>query len=429
MNLKKLLLDPKTVLAAVVGGFLIGLFASPIGLALFPVGSLYIAFLSMCLLPILITAIINGIAGLLRDRNTRPIFKNMAVLYAAGLIIPCVIGMGSALLLQPGSHLSPNAQESIGALITAAPPEAKADGGILDFLLQVIPTNVFEALSSNDVMAIVFLSVSIGLALGTIQTHEANQALGLVRAIYDVFMQLYRWGILILAPGLLLFIAGVVAEIDAQTLLALTKFVVDFYIGGAILMLTLMLLFWRAVRGPLLPTLARLSNPNMLAFMTNNPIVALPATLDMLEQDYGVDRRVPDLVIPFGIFANQHGAVFLLSFLTLYLAQIYVIDLALQDYAVIAIGSIIAGATAVGGGPVLIPTVAPILGVVGIPTSMALVVLSTTDNLIGPVRTVTSLQANITLTVMAARRGKEKPAAPADPEHSQSHSPTQENAV
>lgn len=419
MNIKKLLLDPTTVLAAVVGGFLIGLLAPRVGIAVFPIGSLYIAFLSMCLLPILITAIINGIAGLLRDVNTRPIFKNMALLYAVGLLIPCVIGMGSALLLQPGSNLGSGAQESIGALITAAPPEAKADGGILGFLLQVVPTNVFEALSSNDVMAIVFLSVSIGLAIGTINTRETDQALGLVKAIYDVFMQLYRWGIIILAPGLLLFIAGVVAQIDVETLIALTKFVVDFYIGGAILMLILVLLFWRAVRGPLLPTLAKLSNPNMLAFMTNNPIVALPATLDMLEENYGVDRRVPDMVIPFGIFANQHGAVFLLSFLTMYLAQIYVIDLALHDYAVIAIGSIIAGATAVGGGPVLIPTVAPILGAVGIPTSMALVVLSTTDNLIGPARTVTSLQANITLTVMAARRGKEKPEAAADPAHAE----------
>jgi proton glutamate symport protein len=419
MTFKQIFLDPKTVLAAVVGGFLIGLYAPDIGLALFPIGSLYIAFLSMCLLPILITAIINGIAGLLRDLNTRPIFKGMAVLYAAGLIIPCVIGMGAALLLAPGSHLSPDAQESIGALITAAPPEPKGEGGILDFLLQVIPTNVFEALSRNDVMAIVFMSVCLGLAAGTIRTRETDQALGLIRAVYDVFMQLYRWGIVILAPGLLLFISGVVAQIDAETLLALTKFVVDFYIGGAVLMLILMVLFWRAVRGPLLPTLARLSNPNMLAFMTNNPIVALPVTLDMLEKDYGVDRRVPDMVIPFGIFANQHGAVFLLSFLTLYLAQIYVIDLNLQDYAVIAVGSIIAGATAVGGGPVLIPTVAPILGAVGIPTSMALVVLSTTDNLIGPVRTVTSLQANITLTAMSARRGKEKPAGPADPAHGQ----------
>jgi hypothetical protein len=61
----------------------------------------------------------------------------MTLLYVLGLIIPCVIGIGSALLLQPGSNLDPQAQESIGAMITAAPQEAKAEGGILGFLLNV----------------------------------------------------------------------------------------------------------------------------------------------------------------------------------------------------------------------------------------------------------------------------------------------------
>jgi Na+/H+-dicarboxylate symporter len=63
---------------------------------------------------------------------------------------------------------------------------------------------------------------------------------------------------------------------------------------------------------------------------------------------------------------------------------------------------------------VLIPTVAPILGAVGLPVSLALVVLATTDNIIGPLRTVLTLQANVTLTVMTARRGKERPEGPAD---------------
>ncbi len=79
MNIKKLLLDPKTVLVGVVGGFVIGLFAKPFGEALFPIGSIYIAFLSMCLLPILITAIVTGIAGLLRDPSTRLLFKTMTI--------------------------------------------------------------------------------------------------------------------------------------------------------------------------------------------------------------------------------------------------------------------------------------------------------------------------------------------------------------
>ncbi|WPL18228.1 Glutamate-aspartate carrier protein [Thiorhodovibrio winogradskyi] len=350
--LKRLLTDPKSVLVAVAGGFLIGLFAKPVGAALYPIGSLYIAFLSMCLLPILITAIVIGIAGLLQDPSTRPLFKPMAGLYALGLVIPCLVGIGIALLLAPGTGLGPGAEESIGALIIASPAAGKAEGGVLSFLAQVIPTNPFEALSTNQVMSIVFVSLCLGLALGVGKRETAEPALNFFKSINEAFMQLFRWAIVLLAPGLLLFISGLVAQIDARVLLALTKFVVAFYIGGLILMAVYLLLFWLAVRGPIIATLAKLSNPNVLAFMTNNPIVALPATLHTLEKDYGVDPRVPDLVIPFGIFANQHGAVFLLSFLTVFLAQIYVIDLGLQDYVIIAIGSIIAGATAVGGGEI-----------------------------------------------------------------------------
>ena len=419
MKLKNILLDPKTVLAAVVGGFVIGLFAQPLGEVLLPIGSLYIAFLSMCLLPILITAIVTGIAGLLRDPSTRVLFKNMAIYYVVGLTLPCVVGIFTALLLAPGSDLGLEAEKSIGALILASPAAPKETAGIFGFLSKIIPTNIFEALSTNEVMSIVFLSVSMGLAMGVIRARGVEQTLAFVDTIYEAFMQLFRWAIVILAPGLLCLIAGVVAQISIDTLLALTKFVAAFYVGGVILMIAYMLMFWLAVRGPLIATLSKLSNPNMLAFMTNNPILALPSALHTLEHDYGVDRRVPDLVIPFGIFANQHGAVFLLSFLTVFLAQIYVINLDFQDYVVISIGSIIAGATAVGGGAVLIPTVAPILGAVGIPTPLALVVLATTDNIVGPVRTVLTLQSNITLTILTARPGKEMPAAPVPDEASQ----------
>jgi proton glutamate symport protein len=407
MTIKKVLQDPKTVLVGVIAGFLIGLYAKPLGEALLPIGTLYVAFLTMCLLPILITAVVTGIAGLLRDASTRMLFKRMTILYLVGLILPCMVGILTALLLAPGKHLGPEAEKSIGALILASPAGPRQEGGIFDFLAKIIPTNIFEALSTNQVMSIVFLSVSMGLAMGVIQSRAVDQTLAIVDTIYQAFMQLFRWAIVVLAPGLLCLIAGIVAQISLDTLLALTKFVVAFYVGGVILMIVYMLLFWLAVRGPLIATLSKLSNPNMLAFMTNNPILALPSALHTLERDYGVDRRVPDLVIPFGIFANQHGAVFLLSFLTVFLAQIYVIDLGLQDYAVISVGSIIAGATAVGGGAILIPTVAPILGAVGIPTSLALVVLATTDNIIGPVRTALTLQSNITLTIMTARPGKE----------------------
>jgi len=184
MSLKRILSDPKAVMAAVAGGFLIGLFAKPVGEALYPFGSIYIAFLSMCLIPILITAIVIGIAGLLRDDNTRPLFRPMVGLYVVGLVLPCGVGIATALLLAPGTGLGPEAEQSIGALIIESPAAEKAEGGVLGFLAQIIPHNPFEALSTNDVMSIVFLSVCIGLALGMIRRESAKPALDFFQAIY-----------------------------------------------------------------------------------------------------------------------------------------------------------------------------------------------------------------------------------------------------
>jgi proton glutamate symport protein len=412
VNVRDVLTNPYTILGGVIAGFAIGLLYKPLGEALMPFGTLYIAFLSMCLIPILITAIVGGVGRLLRDPDTRNLFKPMTLYYVIGLVLPCAAGILTAVLLGPGTHLGPEAEESIGRLIIEAPVKAHENVTILGFLAQVIPANIFSALSANKVMSIVFMSVAIGLALGVVQARAADDALALVEAGYATFMQLFHWAIIILAPGLMCIVAGVVAQIDPQTLVSLTKFVGLFYVGGAILLIGYLVLFWAIAGGSIFRVMGNLSHPIMLAFMTNNPIVALPVTIEALERKFRVDRRIPDLIIPFGIFANQHGAVFLMSYLTVFLAQIYVIDLGVQQYAVIALGSILAGATAVGGGAVLIPTVAPILAAVGIPTPLALVVLATTDNIIGPVRTVLTLQSNATLSLLTARSGAEPKASP-----------------
>ena len=269
-------------------------------------------------------------------------------------------------------------------------------------------------------MSVVFLSVAVGLAMGVIQARAADDALAIVEAVYEAFMQLFNWAMTILAPGLLCIVAGVVAQISAETLFALGKYVAMLYVGGTVLLVVYLLLCWFSVRRPIAELTADLGNPMMLAFVTNNPVVALPATLLTLERKFGVDRRIPDLVIPFGIFANQHGGVFLFSYLTVFLAQIYVIDLNLADYTVIAIGSILAGATAVGGGPILITAFAPILAAVGIPAALALVVLATTDAVAGPMRTILTLQSNVTLTVLTAQPSKDSRPAPAEASSSNS---------
>lgn len=106
--------------------------------------------------------------------------------------MPCLVGIFTALLLAPGSNLGASAERSIGALILASPAEAREAAGLLGFLSQIIPPNIFEALSTNQVMGIVFFSISMGLAMGMIQTRAVEQTLSLIETIYEAFMQQRR---------------------------------------------------------------------------------------------------------------------------------------------------------------------------------------------------------------------------------------------
>lgn len=100
-----------------------------------------------------------------------------------------------------GSFLRPASARSGSALIIESPAAEKAAGGVLGFLVRIIPANPFEALSTNQAMSIVFLSVCLGLALGRMKGDWAQPALSLFETIYEAFMQPFRWAVVPLAPG------------------------------------------------------------------------------------------------------------------------------------------------------------------------------------------------------------------------------------
>ncbi len=73
--MKKILSDPKTIIAGVVAGFLFGHYFKVEAQYLKPFADIYISLLSMCMLPIMVSALTWGIAQLLRNPKTADLFK------------------------------------------------------------------------------------------------------------------------------------------------------------------------------------------------------------------------------------------------------------------------------------------------------------------------------------------------------------------
>jgi proton glutamate symport protein len=165
----RILQDPKTIIGGGALGFASGFYLREFSHSLKPLADIYVSLLSMCLLPILVTALIWGISQMLRHPRTNELFGRMAVVYVIGLSIPAAVTILVALALAPGSSLGEDAAAALGGKLANA-EMPRDQGGLLAFVQTVARPNVFQALSTGSFISIVFFCALAGLALGVVRS-------------------------------------------------------------------------------------------------------------------------------------------------------------------------------------------------------------------------------------------------------------------
>jgi proton glutamate symport protein len=399
-KLLKIVTHPATMVAAVVAGFVVGFEFKDFAIALKPYAGIYIALLSMCLLPVMVTALIWGIGQMLRAAKTRALFGRMAMIYGVGVLLPCAAGILIALIFQPGAQLGDGAAAALGGQISNVGNQDDQSGGLLAFVQSMIPPNIFGALSQGQFLSIVFFNILLGLALGLVRSPGADMTLSIVNSLYATFSLLFQWVLVPLPFGLFCIVASSMAEADQELLVALLTYVIYFYVAAMILfVLYIVAIAIAARRAPLSP-LVDFKLPIILAFATDNAFVALYSAIESLQERFKVDREVADTIVPFGVLANQHGQILLFSFTAIFIAQVYQIDLGVTALLTIAIGTIVSGVAAVGGGPVLAPILAPVLIGAGVPDVLAFVILTTSQPAVARMSSTLTVLATCALAIL-----------------------------
>jgi len=115
-----------------------------------PFAKLYVALLSMSMLPILVTALTWGIGQMLRTETTRALFPRMALSYLLLLLIPSAAAVLVCVVLSPGKGLGEGATAALGRQL-ASEPAIESGGPIMAFLQGMVPPNIFAALIGGAV--------------------------------------------------------------------------------------------------------------------------------------------------------------------------------------------------------------------------------------------------------------------------------------
>src|SRR3989475_10769275 len=310
-----------------------------------PLGTLFLNLLSMVVIPLVVTALFAGVAGLGSMRHVGRLGIRTLGFFWATTLAAIVIGFVVAALFLPLAGVTPDQQAALRQA-------ALADSGFVRHAAEQIPTGarfIVELIPSNPVRAavdgtllplIVFVTI-FGVAAAALPDEKRHTLTDLADVATHALIRIVRW-VLLLAPlGIFAIVAGAVAQFGVQLVEIMAVVIVTVIVGlaGPIAAVDLPVValvaridpstYLRAVRASL-----------VMAFSTTSSLATLPVILEASESDLRISRTVASFVLPLGARIGRTGSALFQAVAVLFMARLYGVPLGLG-------GTVQAGAAAV----------------------------------------------------------------------------------
>jgi aerobic C4-dicarboxylate transport protein len=310
------------VLIAVTLGIVLGVVAPATAKSLKPLGDTFINLVKMVITPVIFLTIVHGIASMADLRKLGRVGGKALLYFELVSTLALAIGLIIVNVTKPGAgiDISTMAMGDVTKYTTAG-----AQQSTLEFMLHIVPSNVVAAFASGELLPVVFFSVLFGVALTAVGDAGRDIADLLVR-FQAVFFKIVSM-VMVLAPiGAFGAMAYTVGTFGLKTLVPLARLMLDVYATMAVFIFVVLGLICRAYGFRIWKFLRYIREEILLVLGTSSSEAALPRMLEKLER-YGCAKPVVGLVIPTGYSFNLDGTSIYLSMATIFIAQVYKIDL------------------------------------------------------------------------------------------------------
>ncbi|MDO4919886.1 cation:dicarboxylase symporter family transporter [Kocuria sp.] len=334
------------VIAAVVLGVVVGMLFPAVGVALKPLGTGFVALIKMIITPVIFCTIVLGVGSVAKAATVGKV-GGLALLYFIVMsTFALAIGLVVGNIVQPGEGLDlANAHFDSSSLATGSGEEG--EGGLTGFVLGIIPTSLFSALTSGQILQTLLIALLVGFALQSMG--EAGQpvlkAVGYLQAVVFKLLSMIMW----LAPiGAFGAIAAVVGATGMKAVFSLLGLMVAFYITCILFIVVVLGLILKLVSGVSIFKLMRyLGREYLLIFSTSSSEAALPRLIAKMEH-LGVSKPVVGIVVPTGYSFNLDGTAIYLTMGALFVADAMGKPLAIGEQIALLVFMIIASKGAAG---------------------------------------------------------------------------------
>lgn len=303
------------------------------------VGNIFIASLKMLVVPLVFVSLVCGTSSLSDPSKLGRLGGKSILLYIGTTAIAITLAVSFALLVSPGEGLN---------LTSQVPYEAKQAPSLGQVIINMMPTNPINAMAEGNMLQIIVFSVFFGIAMsmcgdaGKRLTSVFEDLSTVIMKLVTILMNLAPYGVFVL-------MAQLFSTIDFEKIEGLIKY----------FLLVMFVLFVHAlITYPIILKLLSGLNPITLirkmrdaalfAFSSASSSATLPITMETATKKLGVKPSVASFTVPLGATINMDGTAIMQGVATVFIAQVYAVDLTLADYMMVILTATLASVGTAG---------------------------------------------------------------------------------
>jgi proton glutamate symport protein len=414
----RLQLHWQILIAIVVGitaGWLSGEEGRLFGVTLYSVydfvGTLFINALRMLIVPLIVSSIIVGVAGIGSGGNLGRLGGKTLLFYGVTTLLAILIGLILVNIIQPGLVNGEPArellalEEDVRAVAENVGAAAGTGGGgqLARLFLSMVPPNIIQAAADGQMLGLIFFSIVFGYFMTRVGHEQGDVMYRFWDALFSVMMKITIWVMAFAPIGVFGLVARTVARTGfdaAQPLIVFSLTVLGALALHAALTIPLLV---RAVGRASPVALYRAAAPALLtAFSTASSSATLPITMNAMEQRAGVSNRTSSFVLPLGATVNMNGTALYECVAAMFIAQAYGLELSFGVQFIIVVTALITSVGVAGIPSASLVAIAIILAAVGLPVE-AIGVLFVFDRILDMARTAINILGDCACAVIVGK--------------------------
>jgi len=315
-----------------------------------PVGTIFIRLLMFIAIPLVLTSLIVGSASLGDIRHVGRLGGKTLAWYLVTIIVSITIGLTLVNLIQPGKQVTVESRER---LATEYQPEIGGEVpkmDLVDMVVNIVATNPIKALANGDMLQIVFFALMVGISLTMVPEARAKPVLDFFSGMSETMIKMVGLIMTIAPYGVFALIAATVSDFGFDILGTLFWYVLTLVVGLALQTFGFLGLAVRVMaKIPYRKFYAGMKDAMLVAFTTSSSGATLPVNMRSVEQNLGVPNKIASFVLPLGATINMDGTAMYQAVASVFIAQVYGLDLDLAQQLIILFTAVLAS---IGTAPV-----------------------------------------------------------------------------